>query len=113
MKEQCLDLQRNDPGLTDFNAITCSSEDCAIEYLQLLGQSLIGNTHLRKLKFPPLLLTESVTQALVAGLRQSKVKRLSFCDYIEEPSGFEPSGFFLRILFDEIRFKDHSRNSSL
>jgi hypothetical protein len=101
LQEQCSALRRNSKRLTRLEAV-CWNESYASDYFILLGQSLIGNTHLRDIRFNNLRLTEAVARSLAAGISQSKLEILLFRESIYEENP-PKQGKFRRILLEGIR----------
>jgi hypothetical protein len=73
-ENKCLQLRQDDPTLLNFDMESRSSQDdvCSKNYL-LLGQSLIGNSHLRNLSLSPPIVEEKVARVLATGIAQSKL----------------------------------------
>jgi hypothetical protein len=80
-EHKCLQLRQDDPTLTYFIMGSRSSYDdvCSKDYI-LLGQSLMGNSHLRYLSLLPPIVEERVARVLATGIAQSKLLELCFVE---------------------------------
>jgi hypothetical protein len=106
-ENDCLRLRKDDPTLTFCsNCLTSSdsnnlySSSTMQANLILLGQSLMGNSHVCHLVIDLLYFEERVANALATGIARSNVTTLYLCCKSEGP---QLEGKIWRILFEGIR----------